>query len=224
MMVGGVVLGLLAGGAGAAKKTSNTKVAKAGVLVLTDFPTGFAASKPDSSSDAMVATAAKGIPECRDYAAVKKLTDAQVKAKSQDFKDASRTVSNEVDVFVSVASARKTLVLFGNDDVVTCLNQLFEKVLTDQFVNDPSSGVSAVKVDITRQDVDPGGDQSVVYEGSYTITAKDGDTQIGIGFAAIRTGRAVNAVTYQTSSEPLTDLLQPLIDATLGRIDAALSK
>jgi hypothetical protein len=207
-----------------ATKKTDVKIAKAGVLVIGDFPSGFKASKPDTSSDAAVGKLAKTIPTCRDYAALKKLTDAQTKAKSQDFKDDSRDVSNEVDVFASAGSAHAALALAGKDGVETCLNQLFEKLLTKKSVDDPKSGISAVKVHITRQSVDAGGDESVVYEGSITLTAKDGDHQIGVGFAAIRTGRVVDAMTYQTTGAELTDLLQPLIDACLGRIDAALSK
>jgi hypothetical protein len=222
-MVGGVVLGLLAGGAGAAsRRPADTKIAKSGVLVIGDFPAGFTAKAPDTSSDKATAKIAKTIPECAPYRALQKLTDAQPHAKSREFEDSSRQISNEVDVFVSASAATKALALFADPNGEACLNNLFKQVLTAQLTKSQTAFTS-VDVAITRQDVDPGGDESVVYEGSATVTLPDTSQQLfGIGNAAVRVGRAVNDLTYFTSSAPLADILQPLLEASLGRLQDAL--
>jgi hypothetical protein len=223
MTVGGVVVGLLAGGVAAASKASDTKIAKPGVFVIADFPSGFKAKARDTSSDKANAKLAKSIPECAPYRALQKLSDAQPQAKSQDFEDDSRQISNEVDVFASASSAAKGMALFADPDGETCFNKLFKKVLTAQLAKSKTK-FSSLDVTISRQDVDPGGDQSVVYEGNATVTLADGsDVQFGLGNAAVRVGRAVDAFTYFTSSAPLTDILQPLIDASLGRLQDALA-
>jgi hypothetical protein len=81
-----------------------------------------------------------------------------------------------------------------------------------------------VSVALDRQDIAGLGDDSVVYEGNMTIAGTDGSTtQIGIGNAAVRVGRAVDDVTYVTTSAPLTDVLTPAIDASVARLRTALS-
>lgn len=221
-MVGGVVLGLLAGGAGALSRSADTKIAKSGVLVIDDFPSGFKAKARDTSSDKATAKIAKTIPECASYRALQKLTDAQPQAKSQDFEDSSRQISNEVDVFASAPAATKAMALFADPDGEACFDKLFQKVLTAQFAKSKTK-VASVDVAITRQNVDAGGDESVVYEGSATVTLPGGSQQqFGLGNAAVRVGRAVDDFTYFTSSAPLTDILQPLLDASLGRLQDAL--
>jgi hypothetical protein len=56
------------------------------------------------------------------------------------------------------------------------------------------------------------------------ITGTDGSsTQVGIGNAAVRVGRAVDDVTYLTTSTPLTDVLSPAIEASVARLRTALS-
>lgn len=219
-LVGVVAVGLLTGGAGAASKTADAKLAKAGVLTSGDFPDGFRGKARDTSSDKANAKLAKSIPACTPYRALQKLTDAQPQAKSQEFEDDSRQISNEVDVFGSVSAAKKAMALFANADVETCLNTLFEKVLVSQL---GKSQVESVDVAISRQDVDPGGDDSVVYEGNATVNGTDGSQQsFGLGQAAVRVGRGVDAFSYFTSEASLTDILQPLIDASLGRLEDAL--
>jgi hypothetical protein len=223
-MAVGAALSVLAGGAGAASKAGDTKIAKAGVFVLNDFPAGFKAKARDTSSDKATAKIAKTIPECGPYRALQKLTDAQPQAKSQEFEDSSRQISNEVDVFASAPAATKALALFADPKGEACFDKLFSKVVTAQLAKSKTK-ITSVDVSITRQNVDAGGDESVVYEGSATVTLPNGSQQqFGIGNAAVRVGRAIDDFSYFTSSASLTDILQPLIDASLGRLDAALAK
>jgi hypothetical protein len=83
--------------------------------------------------------------------------------------------------------------------------------------------IAGVVVTIERQDIAGLGDDSVVYEGSVDLTGTDGSkAKIGIGNAAVKVGRTVNAVSFSTTSADLTEILTPAIDASVGRLRTVL--
>ena len=203
--------------AGAATRSGDKQIAEAGTFVVTDFPAGFVSSRATPSSSAENIKLAKGVPGCAPYIALQKLTDVQPQATSLDFKDDSRTVSNEVDVFKTERAAAAALALYAKPSTVSCLQKLFKK----QFAKDPK--VESVSITLDRQDIAGLGDDSVVYEGNVVLTATDGSTaKIGVGNAAVRVGRAVDDVTYLTTSADLTEILTPAIDASVARLQDAL--
>jgi hypothetical protein len=208
--------------AAAATRSGDVQIAKAATFVLADFPAGFAATTSTPSSSADNIKLAKGVPGCAPYVTLQKLTAVQPQATSTDFADDSRTISNEVDVFKTERAAADALALYAKPSMVSCLQQLFKK----QLSQDPKTKgkINSVSVALDRQDIAGLGDDSVVYEGNMTIAGTDGSTtQIGIGNAAVRVGRAVDDVTYVTTSAPLTDVLTPAIDASVARLRTALS-
>ena len=162
----------------------------------------------------------------RAYVTLHELTGAQPKAKSRNFEDDTRQVSNEVDVFKSTKAATAALALYGKDSVPKCLETLFTKLLTQQFATQKSTKgkIASVKVTIGRQSIPGLGDASVIYEGRALVTGKDGSSQqIGLGNAAVQVGRAVSDYTYTTTNADLTEILQPAIEASVGRLQTALN-
>jgi hypothetical protein len=205
-----------------ASRGADVQVARAGSFVVADFPAGFAQSTATPSSSADNIKLARGVPGCTPYVALQKLTDAQPQATSPDFKDDSRTVSNEVDVFKSDRAASDALALFAKPSMVSCLQQLFKK----QIAQDPATKgkVESVSITLDRQDIAGLGDDSVVYEGNMVLTGTDGSsTKVGVGNAAVRVGRAVDDVTYLTTNADLTEILTPAIDGSVARLRAALA-
>ena len=77
---------------------------------------------------------------------------------------------------------------------------------------------------LERQDIAGLGDDSVVYEGSVVLTGTDGSTRrSGIGNAAVRVGRAVDARhLLDDRAATSADILTPAIDASVARLRAAL--
>jgi hypothetical protein len=209
--------------ANASSEADDTAIAHAGVLVATDFPAGFAANPSSDKTHADNIRLAKGVDGCRPYISLQKSVSSLPQAKSPRFADAARSVGNEVDVFPTERAASSALVLYAKSSVVGCLENLFEK----QFRQDPATRTSLedVVVELDRQDITGLGDDSVVYEGTVTLTGTDGSTaKVGIGSAAVRVGRAVDVVTYTTTGAELTDLLAPAIDATVLRVRTALAR
>jgi hypothetical protein len=221
LLVGVALVGLAAPATAATKGSNDKQIAKAGTLVLADFPAGFVAKASTPSSSAKNIKLAKGVSGCAPYITLQKLTNAQPQASSKDFKDDSRTVSNEVDVFTSARAAGGALALYAKPSMVSCLQKLFEK----QFEQDPTTKgkIASLVVTLDRQDIAGLGDDSVVYEGNIALTGTDGSSaRIGVGNAAVQVGRAVNDVTYLTTSATLTDILTPAIDASVTRLRSAL--
>jgi len=218
-----VLTALLATAAGAASQSGDTAIARAGAFVASDFPAGFEGSPSSSKSHADNVRLAKGVDGCGPYVALQKAVTPLPQVKSPRFDDGTRTIGNEVDVFATDRAAGATLLLYAKSSVVGCLENLFEK----QARQDPElrDSIDEVVVNLDRQDIAGLGDDSVVYEGSIVLTGTDGSTsEIGIGSAAVRAGRAVDVVTYTTTGGSLTDVLTPAIDASVSRLRAALAR
>jgi hypothetical protein len=214
-------IGASAAPSGAATRAVDVDIAKAALLVVADFPAGFSSEASDDASHAENIRLAKGVPGCAPYIRLEKAVSATPHASSSDFRDDSRTVSNEVDVFKSEQAARNALVLYAKPSILGCLKKLFEKKLRQ----DPglAGKIKSVAVTLERQDIAGLGDDSVVYEGKITLTGTNGSSdQIGIGNAAVRVGRAADVVSYSTTSGDLAEILTPAIDASVARLRTAL--
>ena len=82
----------------------------------------------------------------------------------------------------------------------------------------PQGSVDDVLVTLERQDIAGLGDDSVVYEGSDGAHGhrRLDDDRSASAIAAVQVGRTVDAVTYLTTGEDLTEILTPAIDASIG--------
>jgi hypothetical protein len=214
---------LVTTGAGAASQSADSSIARAGSFVGSDFPAGFRSTPATDTTHADNIRLAKGVDGCGPYMTLQKSVAPLPQFKSPRFADDTRSMGNEVDVFPTERAASAALVLYAKSSVVGCLENLFEK----QTRQDPDlrDSLDDVVVDLDRQDIAGLGDDSVVYEGTIVLTGTDGSTtQLGIGSAAVRAGRAVDVVTYTTSGAALTDVLTPAIDASVSRVRTALAR
>jgi hypothetical protein len=207
--------------AGAATRSGDAAIARAGLLEPADLPAGFEASREPQKTHSDNIKLAKGVAGCGPYISVQKSVSQLPQAKSPRFDDGARVVGNEVDVFASERAASAALALYAKSSIVGCLENLFEK----QARQDPAlrDVVDDIAVSLERQDIAGIGDDSVVYEGSVVLTGDDGSsTRVGIGSAAVQVGRTVDVVTYSTEGPDLTEVLTPAIDASVARLRAAL--
>jgi hypothetical protein len=214
---------LVATAAGAASQSGDAAIARAGAFVASDFPAGFQPAPSTEKSHADNIRLAKGVDGCGPYVTLQKSLAPLPQVKSSRFADESRQISNEVDVFPTERAASAALALYAKPSVVGCLENLFEK----QVRQDPDlpATFDDVVVELDRQDIAGLGDDSIVYEGSLVMTSTDGSkSQLGVGIAAVRVGRAVDAVSYSTQRDALTDMLTPAIDASVSRVRSALAR
>jgi len=216
-----LLLGTAATPAAAARNGDDLEIAKVGALTLTDLPAGFTTKPDPGTSKADNIRVAKGISGCGPYVALQKTLLDLPSARSASLVDQTRKVGNEVDVFKSDRAASAALALYAKPSLVGCLEKVFEKGIRQEASR--SGPIDDVVVTLERQDIAGLGDESVVYEGRVVITGADGSSaRLGIGNAAVRVGRTVDAVTFSTSGADLADILTPAIDASVGRLRTAL--
>jgi len=222
-LTGAIALGaLVAPVPGAAATNPELSLAKAGIFVAADFPTGFRSSAQSSQSHADNIRLAKGVAGCGPYVTLQKTVAPLPQAKSPRFADTVRTIGNEVDVFASERAATAALSLYAKSSMAGCLEHLFEK----QAQQDPDlrNSLDDIQVSLEREDFAGLGNDSVGYDGTVVLTGTDGSTQrIGVGSVVVRVGRAVDVVTYSTTGGDLTGVLTPAIDASVARLRSVLT-
>ena len=217
------ILGATAVTAGAATRSSDTSIARAGLFVAADFPATFEAQPGANSSASETIKLAKGVDGCGPYVSLLKTSIPLPQAESSRFGDGSRSVNNKVNVYPSERAASAALTLFAKPSIVGCIENLLEKY--ERQNPDLRSSLDDVVVNLDRQDIAGLGDDSVVYEGTVVLTRTDGSTQqVGFGNAAVRVGRTVDVVSYTTTGDDLTDVLTPAVDASVARLRTALAR
>ena len=224
-VVAGLVFSCLAVPVGAATSSADQTVARAGVLVAADFPSGWVQKPHDSSGDATAAKAASKISSCQQFAAFTKANKKNPRAVSPDFNLGQASVSNTVDLFASQQAAKAALAAFRSSSVATCLNSLFSVLLRAQLAKDKTVGpqIKSIKSQIALVSGVQGGDEAVAYEGPVVVTLKNGQaTTIGVGYATIRDGRAVNGYSYTTDSD-ISTVLADAVNSSNDRLVAALA-
>lgn len=231
-----IVLGIslaptAATGAGAESQPVDAAIARAGIFVASDFPTTFQVLPGQSAAAGEVVKLARGADGCGPYVTLLKASVPRPQARSLRFGDAARAVSNEVGVYPSERAASVALTLYAKSSVVGCIENLAEKQLRQDAAQDAAQDagrggtIDEVVAKLDRRDIAGLGDDSVVYEGSIVVTGTDGSTtQVGVGNAAVRVGRAVDVVTYTSTGTDLTDVLAPAIDSSVARLRSAQAK
>ena len=127
-------------------------------------------------------------------------------------------------MFKTDRAASDALALVAKPSIVGCLKKLYEK----QLRQDPAlkGTLDNVVVSLDRQDIASLGDDSVVYEGTIVLT---GSRRLDPAdprrhWRPCRSGRAVDTVSYPPTSADLAEILTPAIDASVGRLRAALAE
>jgi hypothetical protein len=212
--------------AGAAStSTSDRAIARAGVLVRTDFPSGWKQGPRSDSSDAELEAKAKNIDACKPFIAFSKVNRANPHATSPNFDHSQSNVTNAVSVYPSDAKAVAAMRTFSDTRVPRCLERLFTTVFRGELAKKKSVAkqVTSVTTHIAPIDGVRIGDEAVVYQGTVDVSLKGGTTQtIGLGVLSIRTGRAIDGYSW-TSDTDISAALQPAIVTSIDRLQKAES-
>jgi hypothetical protein len=222
VLIAASCVALVAPGAAAAA-TTDKQLARAGVLVLSDFPAGWTTSARAKTPDAELDAAATKIATCKPFIAFGKANKMNPRAKSPNFDQSQSNVTNTVSVYPSDTKAESAIRTFSDQRMPDCLQKLFNTVYEQQLRKDPKT-----KAQVTSATTSIGavpdvriGDEAVAYQGTVDVGLKDGTTQtIGIGFAATRVGKAVAGFSW-TSDTDISATLQPAIVTSVKRLQDA---
>ena len=210
---------------GAAAATTDKQIARAGVLVQSDFPADWTSRARAKTPDAALDAAAAKIASCKSFLAFSKANRKNPRVLSPNFEQQRSSVTNAVSVYPSDAKAQATIHTFSDTRMPDCLQKLFNAIYQRQLQQDPKTRnqVTSVTTTIgTLPDVRIG-DEAVVYQGTVDVGLKDGSTQvIALGFAASRVGKAIAGYSW-TSDTDISDTLQPAIVTSLTRLQNAQS-
>jgi hypothetical protein len=229
-LLAAAALDALPAGAGTTSTTAPSaadarQIARAGVLVASDFPAGWKQGKRAPTSDAELDAAAGDIPDCKPFLAFSAANKRNPRAKSPSFGLGDAEVTNVVSVHPSVARATAAMQKFGDARLPSCLDRLFAKVYRQQLADQPKVAKRVRSVSTNIQPVEGVriGDEVVVYQGTLDIDLKGGARQtLGVGLLAVRVGEALSGYSY-TSDADISGALQPAIVASVQRLQHAQS-
>jgi hypothetical protein len=204
---------------------SDEEVARAGVLLLSDFPEAWKQSKRSDSSDAALDAAAARIKACAPFLAFSKTNKRNPRATSPNFDREQSNVTNTVSVYPSAAEAIAAMRVFADGRLPKCLESLFSGVFDAQLAKNKKLATQIRRVTTRIAPVDGVriGDQAVVYQGTVDVALKNGTNQrIGLGVLTIRVGDALAGYSY-TADTDISAALQPAIVASVDRLQTAES-
>ncbi len=220
-LVVALVIGATSGAAASGATTANAKqVAQAGLLRLSDFPTGWKQSPRESSSDKELDARAAKIASCKPFLAFGKANKKNPRVKSPNFDLHQAHVTNAVSVYPSAAKATVAMRSFTDARLPDCFKQLFSAEFKTQLVKDKhvAKQLKSVKVDVGRLDGVQIGDEAIVYQGTVEVGLKDGTvTTIGLAIIAVRVDNAIAGYSY-TADTDISAALQPAIVSSVSRL------
>jgi hypothetical protein len=215
---------VVATAAEAAPSTDQARaIARTGMLVISDFPTGWTQSPRAKTADAGLDAAAVKIPSCRAFRRFITATRKQPRVQSPDFDDQQSNVSNSVSAFPSTAQATAAMHTFADRRQPTCLEQLYTKIYRAELTKkkDVAGEIASVRTSIQPVSGLHIGDEVLAYQGAVAVALKDGTTQsIGLGVVSVRVGSAVDGYSW-TSDTDISAALQPAIVTSVARLQAA---
>jgi hypothetical protein len=221
-----ILLALNAPSMAASTARADKAISQAGVLVLADFPSGWAASPQSSSNnnDQIVA----GIPACRAVVKARnEVRKSRTKADSKDFKKSDETYSNTVGVLATPAAAAQAFAAYNSTQGQKCLQQIADKASQASLAKS-SATIKNPKVSTTFSEVSGPtvGDASVRYRIELAVTASNLPIaqKAYLDEVIAQTGRALTAYQYQSQFERSDNhFLDQLIGASQRRLMAALA-
>lgn len=218
LLAGSVVV---AGAAPATAAPSDKEIARAGVLVRSDFPSDWTSSTRGQTSGAELDAAADQVESCRPYLAFSRANKKNPRAKSPNFDHEQSNVTNTISVYPSTAKASAALRMLSDPGLPDCLQRLYSSNSERQLAKDDTvTSVSAAIAPVTDVRI---GDEAVAYQGTVDIAMKDGTTQtIGVGIVSARVGDAVAGYSW-TSDTDVSATLQPAIVKSVNRLQRAQS-
>ena len=222
VVASGIVIAASAPGTAAA--SSDREIARAGVLVKSDFPSGWKSSTRGQTSDAALDAAATQVESCQPFLAFSKANKKNPRAKSPNFGRVQSNVTNAVSVYPSTAKAVAAIHVFADARLPDCFQRLFSSIFERQL----AKGATADQITSVNTSIAPVtdvriGDEAVAYQGTVDVSFKDGTTlTIGLGVVSARVGDAVVGYSW-TSDTDISATLQQAIVKSVRRLQRAQS-
>jgi hypothetical protein len=206
----------------ASATTVDDRIAKAGVLRLSDFDPGWRQTA-NEDNQAQIVEAASSTSGCKSYLAMRTESRSLPHRPSAKFTKGGDAVANQVFVYPTEARAQRAIDRFGSEAVATCLRSIYPKILAKQLADtSPSvaSQLAGIDVELGRQSVTPRADDTVSYSLAVTVRLKNGlQDHAYVESLTVRDGRVIVEFSIGSDAEPF-----PLADRVTEEVDAALAR
>ena len=216
------VFGVTAGAGPASAGSNDQAIADAGIIEAGDMPATWSSSPQDRSSVKKNLAVAKRTKGCTQYVKFAVANEATTKAESDDYELDGQQLSNLSYVHKSEAVATKLMESLQDPSVVGCLQAVLEKGIKTEILKDKDARrqIDDVTLELGETTLDEIADDQVAYEGTLTITLKDGSEQeIDVALVALRAYRVI--LTYSISAPPdatdIPDVFATALTNTLVR-------
>ncbi len=223
VVASGIVIAAAAPGTAAA--ASGQEIARTGVLVRSDFPSGWKSSTRGQSSDAALDATAAKVESCRPFLAFSKANKKNPRATSPNFGHEQSNVTNAVSVYPTTAKAVAGVRTLSDSRVQDCFERVYSSITEQQLAKQPKYADQIVSVNTSVVPVTDVriGDEAVAYQGQINVAFKDGSTQAtGVGIVWARVGDALVGYSW-TSDTDISAALQPAIVESVSRLQRAQS-
>jgi hypothetical protein len=199
-------------------KAADLALARKGLIVLSDLPSGWTASGKVTSG-----SGSSGGPSLAKIAACLGVSTAELKENwptenSPTFNsaDGNSTVSDEVEAFPTRAQAATDYATFSNPKTPGCITTIFGPVLRQQAQKGGGAGTTIGAVTTTRVSFPAFGDQSGELQISMPFSVSGQTISLYLDLVDILKGRQETILSLTTTGTPLaTTVTQQLATAAV---------
>lgn len=224
---GCVGLALLVGSAAAvssaAGHAADNAIGAAGVYTAGDFPSGWVATKPSSSSDQAIAA----IKSCKRLVTARAAAVRAPGSVGLDFAQSDSKASSTVHVFATAAAATKIYRAYTAGQSLNCLATAAKAAGDASLLKSNTASQYSLNVTVGQITGSSLGDQSTRSQLQIVAAPKNGGFQqtAYLDIVFVLDGRAVGVYQYQHDLNDSTseDLPNQLTATAVGRLTAALA-
>jgi len=180
----------------AVDNSADQAIADAGVLKLSDFPSGWSSKPADDTDD-------EDTLQCGGYEDMRNKATATADSPSFDQEDSSN-LQQVVLVWPTEAEAREVMSLFSQQDFIDCVGDAYEDRLKKAY-DEQGEGLKLGDVEVSTLRVEDHGDEST----GIRVTTDVGKDSISVDVTAdvnvLRVGRAVSLITALGAFSPVSE-------------------
>ena len=204
-----------------ANRQADKDIAKASLLVIGDFPSGWRTQDANLKEGERTRSETR---ECKDYNKVYKKVRRTPHADSPDFAQGDQMfVDNTVVVFPNEQAASKAVTdALAGKTYESCISASTRK-LVENRLHERNVQYDDVKVEVGDLSADQAGDATTAKSSVITITQGASQTTLYAELELVRVGRATTSISFQNSFAQFPqDLKASLIDSAVTRLRQAL--
>lgn len=196
----------------------DTQLAQAALLTAENLPVDWTATAaPDAAAGDSIRA---GIKACKGYQATLVATRQQPRAVAPHFANANASVDSSVTVFPSDRESKRTLKIFKDRSVATCLRKTAVLAIR-QSTKQAGSKAVVSSVSAKRAAVPQAGNEAAGWEVVTRIVEGSQEARIFTDFEVARVGRSLAVFNFQDVGQPFPALRDSFVTIVVSKLGTA---